>query len=192
MAWSTCNHQPPSISRTFSSSWTESLYSLNGNSPPPSSFYFLSLNYLLRVPGRGVVIQPLPLYVWFISLRIVIIFDLDVCLLSYSVWKKKKRLPSLGSLAFALRCSDGLRRKRSAVKQNYTHFTRVSKNKNSAFFSISDKSVPYSTLTSLPGVSGVGQEDVPHQRPSSSPCTLQWPKAEPQPVVSPTVPRLLP
>ena len=94
--------------------------------------------------------------------------------------KEKKRLPSLGSLAFALRCSDGLRRKRSAVKQNYTHFTRVSKNKSSAFFSISDKSVPYSTLTSLPGVSGVRQEDVPHQRPSFSPCTPQWPKAEPQ------------
>lgn len=89
--------------------------------------------------------------------------------------RKKKRPLSPGSLAFALWCSDGLRRKRSALKQNYTHFTRVTKNKDSAFFSISDKSVPYFTLTSLPGVSWAGLEDVPHQHPSS-PCTTQWPK----------------
>ena len=75
--------------------------------------------------------------------------------------ERRKRIPSPGSLAFALWCSDGLRRKRSALKQNYTHFTRVSKNKDSAFSSISDKFVPYLTLTSPWGFLGR-----PGRRPS--------------------------
>lgn len=75
----------------------------------------------------------------------------------------EKKSSITGSLVFALWYSDGLRRKRSALKQHYTNFTKVSKNKGSAFFFISDKSVPYLTLTSFPGVSmaSVGQEGSP-------------------------------
>ena len=75
----------------------------------------------------------------------------------------EKKSSITGSLVFALWCSDGLRRKRSVLKQHYTNFTEVNKNKGSAFFSISDKSVPYLTLTSFPGVStaSIGQEGSP-------------------------------
>lgn len=93
----------------------------------------------------------------------------------------EKKSSITGSLVFALWYSDGLRRKRSALRQHYTNFTKVNKNKGSAFFSISDKSVPYLTLTSFPGVSmaSVGQEGSPSPASLLLHGTPRWPKGRP-------------